>query len=239
MVRVSKVVSVVALWLAGVSSAARPDTINFEDGAALGGQTIGNYYGGIGVTFNNAIWVTPAFTGFGNNEFWDGDAGLGVQNGVQNPNPWAFAGTTSPILISFSGDVSSVSIDVFDVGTNGARLRAFDVMGNLLGSDQALGTGAGFFNNATLSVNQPGMRSIALDQYNYSGFPDGIGWDNLQFTPAAAAVPEPASLASLTAGLAALAVWRNARRRASFQRRMLAKPATNYGPSTEQVGSAL
>jgi hypothetical protein len=192
MSRIIRMAPAISLWLVLYGTSARADMINFEDGANLGGTAIGSHYLSQGVTFSNSIWITSASTGISNNEFWDGNAGLGVANGVQNPNPWAFPGTTSPIVISFSSAMANVSIRVFDVGTNGAGLHAFDASGNLIGTDNAQGTGAGFFNNLTLAVTAAGIRSIHLDQPFYSGFPDGIGWDNLSFAPAS--VPEPSSL---------------------------------------------
>jgi hypothetical protein len=193
-----KIAFVATLWFAVTGHSVRADLINFEEGANLGGQSIATHYSGL--TFSNAVWITPAFTGFSNNEFWDGNAGLGAQTGVQNDYPWAYTGITNPIVITFSTPQSSVSIGAFDVGTNGAGIQAFDALGNLIASDNVQGTDAGFFNNLTLSVTARGIRSIHLDQPFYSGFPDGIGFDNLQFTPSS--VPEPGSITLLSLSLA-------------------------------------
>jgi hypothetical protein len=201
-----------AVLLSAPAARATAGHVDFEDGASLGGTAIGNHYQALGVTFSNGIWITPAFTGFTNNEFWAGNAGLGVQNGVQNPNPWAFSGTSSPIVATFSGPVTKVSIDAFDVGVNGAGLHAFNSQGQMVATDQAQGGDIGLFNNVTLTVTGTDIRSIQLDQPFYSGFPDGIGWDNLNFT-SASAVPEPGSLtlAGVCLGGLAVRVWRKRR----------------------------
>jgi hypothetical protein len=154
----------------------------------MGGMAIDNYYQALGVTFSNAIWVTQPFTGLSNflpsyEFFWFGNAGLGVQNGVQNPNPWAFPGDTSPIVITFSNPMSSVSIDVMDVGINGAGIEAYDAAGNLITADYVQGIDAGLYTNVTLTVTGLGICSVNLLQPYYSGFPDGIAWDNLWFSP--------------------------------------------------------
>ncbi len=122
--------------LGAPTSWASPVTINFEDGANLGGTAIGNAYESLGVSFSNAIWITSASTGNDTNEFWYGNAGLGVENGVNSVNPWAFPGVTSPIVITFANPVAYVSIDALDVGDNGAGLYAHNAQNQLVGQDR-------------------------------------------------------------------------------------------------------
>jgi hypothetical protein len=179
------------------------DTINFEDGANLGGTPIGNAYQSLGVSFSNATWITSASTGIDTNEFWYGSAGLGVENGVSDVNGWAFPGLTSPIVITFANPMAYVSIDALDVGDNGAGLFAY--AGNqLIAQDTAQGGGIGQGNNLTLSVSAPGITSIELNQPFYtSGDVDGLGWDNLTFS--AQSVPEPSTLVMGLAAVMALA----------------------------------
>lgn len=179
--------------------------IDFEDGATQGGVAIGSYYQSLGVTFSNGIWITADYTGNTDNEFWDGNAGLGVENGVYSPNDWAFPGSTSPIVVSFNSPMYTVSIEAFDVGNNGAGIEAYDANGNLLTTDYAQGSDIGSFNNVTLTVTGGDIWSIQLDRpYYVSGYPDGLGWDNLSFN--SSAVPETSSLLLAAFGLVAFAV---------------------------------
>jgi len=197
--------------LAGFSTAVYSDTaktatitITFEDGAKSGNLPIADNYSHylpVGVNFRNAVWITSAQTlSQPPDSFFRGNAGFGVQNGVQASDSWAFPGISSPIEVVFDQEVNYVSVEVFDVGSNGARLRAFGSNGLQIGRDQTaagkeLGTGNGPF---TLSVGESGIRNIKLDQYLYNAsVNDGIGWDNLTFKyeenlPVCA--PEPSSI---------------------------------------------
>ncbi len=180
-------------------------TIDFEDGANLGGTPIGNFYQSQGVTFSNATWITAAYTGINSNEFWDGNAGLGVENGAYPVNGWAFPGLTSPIVITFSTPMAFVSIEALDVGDNGAGLFAYNAQDQLISQDTAQGIDIGQGNNLTLSVSAPGITSITLNQPFYTnGDIDGLGWDNLTFSTTAQAVPEPSALVMGLVAVAAL-----------------------------------
>ena len=116
-----------------------------------------------------------------------------MENGVNNVNAWAFPGVTSPIVITFATPMAYVSIDALDVGDNGAGLYAHNAQNQLVGQDTAQGVGIGVGNNLTLSVSAVGITSVTLDQPFYTGGnPDGLGWDNLTFSPQS--VPEPSTL---------------------------------------------
>lgn len=174
--------------------------ITFEDGTGQDNVISFSNYPDIGVS--NAVYITDP-------NFSDGAFGMGVDNGVSSPNDWAFPGTTSPIVISFtSADASFVSIEAYAVGANGARIEAYNGA-TLVDSDQFVGTGFGVANVATtLSVIASNITEIHLLQVNDpTVIQDGIGWDNLNYTLLEAtgdSIPEPMSVALMMVGMIGL-----------------------------------
>jgi hypothetical protein len=126
--------------------------IDFEDGVS-NLATITTEYSGLGLTFDNAAWIT-----FGG--FIDGSFGLGTDLGASG-NAWAFPGTSNPIIIDFDTPLSTVSIDAFDVLELGVKLEAFNSSFVSLGEDIfTTATTA----NTTLSLTVNGITRIELSQ---------------------------------------------------------------------------
>jgi PEP-CTERM motif len=178
-----------ALLVAGGSTQAYATTINFDDG--VNGTLVGGFYSALGITFSNA-------------EFF----GFGSLPGGSPPNAIAAAGTTvfgpdNPIIGTFSGTGSFVSITGLDVGGAGIEIEAFDAANNLIGTDSFFGTGTGVGTFANISVSVAGIASFKLFQPLTSGggnsFGDGVAFDNLSFTEA---VPEPSTWAMMILGFA-------------------------------------
>jgi hypothetical protein len=179
----------VTLLLAGIGRAGIV-TIDFESGANSPGVAISSAYASQGVVFSNAAWITAVSTySFPYPEvFFAGQAGLGALEGCQDSPTWAFPCSTSPILAYFPMGVTWVSVEAYDVGENGARLRAFDAQGEQIGPDQTVVGQSYGVGNGPLVLTATGVeiQSIALDEpfyYANNGFPDGIGFDNLRFQP--------------------------------------------------------
>jgi hypothetical protein len=113
----------------------------------------------------------------------------------------------------FSSDVSNVSIDLGDLGSDEDRLflRAFDASDTLLGAVQLDITSIDDTMH-TLSLMLTGIRSIT---FGTIGAPVGLGLggiyaDNLTYTNSPSAVPVPGALPLLATALGALsfAGWR-------------------------------
>jgi hypothetical protein len=158
--------------------------IDFEDGSSQPGEPIGTFYAPYGITFSNAVWFKPSMIHAPNPDLWvSGSVGLGAQNGCDATRPWVFPGVTNPIILWFDPPAVSVSIEVNDVGTNGAQLRAFDAGGAVVGGpDTLVGSGSGGGNGPyTLSAAGTGIRRVELTQPFYAGNTDGISFDNLRF----------------------------------------------------------
>jgi hypothetical protein len=139
------------------------------------------------VAFSNAVWFTPALIGTAYPDHWvSGQAGLGAERGCSASYPWITPGLTNPIVILFAFPITSVSIDVFDVGNNGARLRGFDAAGHQVGEDQTVvGAGIGSGNGPhALTLAGEGIRRVVLDQHRFSTADDGMCFDNLRFATA-------------------------------------------------------
>lgn len=176
-------------------------TIGFEDGVF--GDPIANSYSPLGVTFSNAQYDdfpcqplgSPGCTQFGDWSF------AGISN-LYNPT------AADPIIATFTMSATFVSVYALNVGSEGARIDAYDSVtgGNLLGSDQAFGIDAGIENNVLLQISAPGIRRLSFYQPLSAGG-EGVVFDLLTFTP----VPEPATTMLIVAGLAGLGFLRGRR----------------------------
>ncbi len=163
--------------------------IDFEDGVGQDVVIPSDHYAGL--TFSNAVWISTGFH--------DGFFGLGVDAGIVAGNNWAFPGTSSPIVVEFAVPLSEVSIDAFDVQDRGAQLEAFDAGGSSLGIDSFSTTSSA--QDVTLSVSSFGIVKIELTQLvNATTNGDGLGWDNLSYSP----VPEPSTISLAIASLLCL-----------------------------------
>jgi len=176
--------ALVSLSLVSTRLDAAEVNIDFEDGSSQLGQPIGVFYAPYGVTFSNAVWLTAAMINTAYPDHWvSGSVALGAEHGCHPTRPWIFPGVTNPIVLGFDPPVVAVSLEVYDVGTNGARLQAFDAGGAIVGStDTSVGPEGGAGNGPyTLSVAGTGIRRVELTQPFYAGNTDGISFDNLTF----------------------------------------------------------
>lgn len=181
-----------ALLLLPLSAGAT--TINFDSGT--NGNAIGNDFAGLGIHFGSAYTY-----------YNDNAAGgtLGQYPASSNPNS-AYGPAGPGTTITFDSPVTSFSFD-FNNGLGPASFNAWS---------EGLDTGICSLCDQPLAVNVPNGPTSA----SYSPgppitairfFAGDITLDN--FTFVSAAVPEPASLLLLSAGLAAVAGIARARRR--------------------------
>jgi hypothetical protein len=180
-------------------------TIDFNDGTDH--ASVGSFYSGLGVTFSNASW--DSFGCFGS------CAGLDGLHITDGPPATYVPKSGTPIIATFSSDVSSVSIFGLNVGDNGARMDAYDATtgGALIGTFSTPGVpGVGADNNPLLSISATGIRRIQLYQ-PLSTEGEGLLFDRLTFETSAATAPEPTTFAFVGIGIAALAAGRRFIRR--------------------------
>ena len=186
--------SAFALCVAAPAAAVTVD-IDFEGGTE--GQDVGTFYAGQGVVFSGAEFdASPGQPGADGLMAITGNAG---SFGLPKQN--------TPITIDFDFAVDSVSVVALDVGTNDARIDAFDIDDNLIDFDVFVSTNTvnDDFSFSTLTVTGAGIRSIELYQPSNDSGTDGINFDTLSFTfVEATPVPAPGALGLL--GLGALAL---------------------------------
>lgn len=193
--------SVIVALLAATIVPSRAVLIDFDDGTD--GSEIGAFYAGLGVTFTNGEW----------DNFVSPDEGLVGAGGLKlvGIGPDFSPKVGSPVIGVFSTAMSAVSIRGLNVGANGARIDAYDaaVGGSVVDFDEAFGVDLGTDHHPLLSVAAASIWRIELYQ-PLTVQTEGLLFDNLEFTPAAAgAVPEPGTLALL--GFAGLAMLRRRR----------------------------
>lgn len=163
------------------------------------GNAVGSFYSAQGVTFSNAKF--DAFTVFGPESAFLG--GVQISN-ISNPYQ---PKVNSPIVITFDNLLSYFSIYGTNVGANGARVEAFDAMGNSLGYAENFGIDIGAENNPLLALSLSNMKSVHLYQ-PLSTTTEGLLWDNMSWRPQGTSVPEPASAVLLLTGVAGLVMVR-------------------------------
>ena len=207
-----KKLAICVCLLVCLSKVARASTINFNDGTA--GDAIGSFYSGLGVTFSNASWGAsiPSFQ-------IGGSTGLVLEDITDNGfNPPFSPTPTTPIVGTFSTPQDFVSILGVDVGDAGMELDVYDATsgGNLIGSAQFYGVGAGVGTFQTLTISAPGILRFDLYQPTPT-FGDGLAFDNLSFSTDPDAGMEPTTWVLLGSGLLALVglkLWNRRRPRA-------------------------
>lgn len=221
----------VAGLLAISNANASTTTIDFEDVSAEG-VSLTTRYLGLGVTFHSISNPFPLLGAFpspatlptlvGGVVSWSFSSAPSL-GWVAAADRQFFTPTESTlvgdngILISFSSDVSNVTIQGGDAGffpsipgirseDESVTLTAYDAAGQRLGTAYSTLNLPGPYDITPASISFHSIRHVA---FNYTG--DGYGFyalDNLSFTTA---VPEPSMALLLLAGLGSLSATRRSR----------------------------
>jgi hypothetical protein len=206
------------LLLLGTSAMAT--TINFDD--VVGSNVdITNQYAALGVTLNAIANPFPLAGTFPAPPTVPGILGgvttwtQGFASATSAPQVAVAAATAQTgqagdggILISFSFDVSSVSLVGNDLGfSDGAddesvTLTAYDALGNFLGQSFSTVNLPGVYDQTPGTISFPNMRYVA---FNYTDSQFGFyAIDDLEFTPVHVGAPEPSALLLLAFGFLGL-----------------------------------
>lgn len=177
-----------AASFAGVlaSGANAATLINFNDGTTS--NDIGTFYSTLGATFLNGEW-TDSSAGFTPHPDSTGLRLIGDGADFQPK-------IATPIVVTFSTPMVSVSLIANNVNANGARLELYDSIsgGNLITSDQVVGVSGSTNSNFVLSGSGSGiLRAVFYQPFSVES--EGVLFDNLSFD----SIPEPS--ASLLFGL--------------------------------------
>jgi hypothetical protein len=201
-----------ALMCIAIASRADAAPITFESTLLRATLPLSFTQDGVTVTFNGANFFVDTLKNEGGIDLFGSLSGNGLYDILERD---------APLVITFSAPVSSIAFD-FGVDAGGtATLSA------LQGGPHGL-----LLANATFSSSVRDTSPFGFGHATFSGEFDTIvvtrstadfGVDNVDFTPAAAEVPEPASLVLLGTGVAGMIG--KARRR----RRQIAAPADAQG----------
>ncbi len=206
-----KVFTVGALALAASSSFAT--LINFDDGSVVVGSTLSNQYSGVtfaggtgGLTVPNPAASAQGFATATDMTIVD-SAGSDV-GGLGSPslvsglllhsfNGWLSEDGDAVLVMTFGNNVTDISMDFAgSADPASCGLFAYDAGGTMLSAVTGTVTTGQF----TLSLaGLTGANRVAV---TFGDFNDWVGIDNINYT--AQAVPEPASMAALGLGVAAL-----------------------------------
>lgn len=208
--------SAAALLLAATQASAV--TITFEDLAV--GTTLGSQYASLGVVFSGSPltgtsgsssgenWATNTdmtiVSSSGNDVGGFGTPSLVSGNILRSFNGWLAEDGDADFLVSFTRAATSFSIDFAGVATP-ADTRIFVYNGSTLLATVAGTVTTGQF---TLGYSAPSITSVVVAPGTYD---DWVGVDNVTFT--LAPVPEPATWATMGAGLGAVLLAMRKRRR--------------------------
>jgi hypothetical protein len=168
-----------SISVTGLPTAPITDGVSIDFDGGNPGSPVDDFYADLGVHFSNAAWREPLSA----TQAGTPSSGVSLVTVTDDGfNPPFSPTEATPIVASFSRAVNTVSILAVDVGSAGARLRAFDgiIGGNLVGEDTYVTTGPGVGEFDTLTVTGVGIRRIELFQ-PFPNTEDGLIFDNMTF----------------------------------------------------------
>lgn len=209
--RLSAILAITFAIFSSLPSTASASLISIDFDKGTIGNTVGNFYSELGITFNNTKFVKN----FG----WPGSSGLIGIAGIGGNMDWAF-GRLNAIEATFTKPVEYLSINGIDVGSAGMQMDAYDFTGRLIytenwyGETIPGGIGTGKWKTMSINFSDPIIARILLYQPSYNKT-DGMMFDNLVFQKPddKAPVPIPASVLILGSGLISLCAARLKKRK--------------------------